>query len=136
MPFVRSRLHLLLLPFAMAGFSLAQPVYNLLLQTPVFLVARQNTALDVWVLVFVLSLVVPLRDHWYPGVACSNNDVLGMDHVILSLGFPASVNPVNTSYFLAEPGFDFELPGVRFKVIYYLGPGRIFRTFIWKIQKR
>jgi hypothetical protein len=44
----------------MAGFSLAQPVYNLLLQTPVFLVARQNTALDVWVLVFVLSLVIPL----------------------------------------------------------------------------
>jgi hypothetical protein len=60
MPLVRNRLHLLLLPFAMAGFSLAQPVYNLLLQTPVFLVARQNTALDVWVLVFVLSLLIPL----------------------------------------------------------------------------
>jgi len=57
---VKNRLHLLLLPFALCGFALAQPVYQLLLQTPVFLLARQNAAVDVWVLAGVLSFVVPL----------------------------------------------------------------------------
>jgi hypothetical protein len=52
--------HAFLLPFAAVGFAIAQPVYNLLLQTPVFLVARQNAAIDVWVLVLVLSLLLPL----------------------------------------------------------------------------
>ncbi len=56
----QNRSNLLLLPFALAGFALAQPVYNLLLATPVFLLARQNTAADVWALTSVLSLLIPL----------------------------------------------------------------------------
>lgn len=57
---VKSKLQLLLLPLALCGFAVAQPVYNLLLHTPVFLVARQNTAIDVWGLVLVLSVVLPV----------------------------------------------------------------------------
>jgi hypothetical protein len=57
---VKNKLHLLLLPLALCGFAVAQPVYHLLLQTPVFLVARQNTPSDVWALVLVLSLVLPV----------------------------------------------------------------------------
>ena len=45
--------------FAMAGFVLAQPVYNLILSAPEFLVARQNTQTDLWSLVIVLHAVVP-----------------------------------------------------------------------------
>jgi len=48
---VKNKLQLLLLPLALCGFAVAQPIYNLLLQTPVFLVARQNTPMDVWALV-------------------------------------------------------------------------------------
>jgi len=68
-----NKLYLFLLPFALCGFAVAQPVYNLLLQTPVFLAARQNTPLDVWALVLTLSFVLPLvlalpawllRRHW------------------------------------------------------------------------
>jgi len=55
-----NKLDLLLLPFALCGFAVAQPVYNLLLLTPVFLVARQNTPLDIWALVLVLSFLFPL----------------------------------------------------------------------------
>ena len=55
-----NRLHLLLLPFALSGFALAQPVYHLLLQVPEFLVARQSTALEVQTMVAVLSIAVPL----------------------------------------------------------------------------
>ncbi len=57
---LKNKLHVLLLPLALCGFAVAQPVYNLLLQNPVFLVARQNTPIDVWVLVLALSLVLPL----------------------------------------------------------------------------
>jgi hypothetical protein len=57
---IKNKLHLLLLPLALCGFAVAQPVYNLLLQTPVFLVARQNTPMDIWALVLVLSFVLPL----------------------------------------------------------------------------
>ena len=56
----KNNMDLLLLPIALCGFALAQPVYNLLLQTPVFLVARQNTPLDVWVLSLALSFALPL----------------------------------------------------------------------------
>jgi len=51
---------LLLLPFALCGFAVAQPVYKLLLHTPVFLLARQNTSLDVWALALFLSFLLPL----------------------------------------------------------------------------
>ncbi|MCW8925530.1 MAG: sulfatase-like hydrolase/transferase [Xanthomonadales bacterium] len=54
------KLDLLLLPFATCGFALAQPVYTMLLHTPVFLLARQNTTLDVWLLVSLLSFLLPL----------------------------------------------------------------------------
>lgn len=54
------RQHLLLLPIALCGFALAQPVYQLLLSTPMFLLARQNTPQDVWALTFLLSLGIPL----------------------------------------------------------------------------
>lgn len=54
------KLDLLLLPFALCGFAVAQPVYTLLLQTPLFLLARQNTMLDVWLLVLLLSFLLPL----------------------------------------------------------------------------
>lgn len=57
---IKNKKLLLLLPFALCGFALAQPVYHLLLQTPVFLLARQNTRFDIWALVFGLSLVLPL----------------------------------------------------------------------------
>lgn len=50
----------LLLAFALCGFALAEPVYDLLLRTPVFLVARQNTPADVWALVACLSFLIPL----------------------------------------------------------------------------
>ena len=56
---VKNKLQLLLLPLALCGFAVAQPIYNLLLQTPVFLVARQNTPADVWALVLLLSFVLP-----------------------------------------------------------------------------
>jgi len=56
----KNTIQLLLLPLALCGFALAQPIYNLLLQTPVFLVARQNTPMDIRTLVLVLSLVLPL----------------------------------------------------------------------------
>ncbi len=55
-----NRLILVLLPFALCGFVLAQPVYELLLQSPEFLVARQNTLADVWATVAVLSFIIPV----------------------------------------------------------------------------
>lgn len=55
-----NKIDLFLLPFALCGFAVAQPIYNLLLQTPVFLFARQNTELHIWVLTVVLSLLSPL----------------------------------------------------------------------------
>jgi hypothetical protein len=57
---IENTAQLLLLPLALCGFAVAQPIYNLLLQTPVFLVARQNTPIDIWALVFVLSFALPL----------------------------------------------------------------------------
>ena len=57
---IENKLQLLLLPLALCGFAVAQPVYNLLLETPVFLVARQNTPADVWTLVLLLSFILPL----------------------------------------------------------------------------
>ncbi len=56
----RSKHLLLLLPFALSGFAVAQPIYNLLLNTPVFLLARQNTPVDVWALTAVMSVIGPL----------------------------------------------------------------------------
>jgi len=56
---VKNKLQLFLLPLALCGFAVAQPIYNLLLQTPVFLVARQNTPADVWALVLLLSFALP-----------------------------------------------------------------------------
>ncbi len=50
----------MLLPLALCGFAVAQPVYQLLLQTPVFLVARQNMPIDIWALVILLSIALPL----------------------------------------------------------------------------
>lgn len=50
----------MLLPFALCGFSLAQSVYFLLLQTPEFLVARQSTAHEVQAMVLSLSFLIPL----------------------------------------------------------------------------
>ena len=47
------------LPLALCGFAVAQPVYNLLLNTPVFLLARQNTMADVWALAVVISVLGP-----------------------------------------------------------------------------
>lgn len=46
--------------FALAGFVLAQPVYDLILGAPEFLVARQNTRTELWLLVAVLNGLVPL----------------------------------------------------------------------------
>lgn len=46
-------------PLALCGFAVAQPVYNLLLNTPVFLLARQNTIADVWALAVVISVLGP-----------------------------------------------------------------------------
>ena len=60
MNLARNRFNLLLLPLALGGFAVAQPVYNLLLNTPVFLLARQNTSVDVWALTAVLSAFGPL----------------------------------------------------------------------------
>ncbi len=60
MRFVKNRLNLLLLPLALCGFAIAQPIYNLLLSTPIFLLARQNTIVDAWALAAVLSVFGPL----------------------------------------------------------------------------
>jgi len=46
--------------FGLAGFALAQPVYDLILGTPEFLVARQNTPADLWWLVATLSFLAPV----------------------------------------------------------------------------
>lgn len=54
------RRYLLLLPLALCGFALAQPIYQLLLTTPMFLLARQNTPQDVWALTVLLSLLLPM----------------------------------------------------------------------------
>jgi hypothetical protein len=45
--------------FGLAGFALAQTIYNLILGTPEFLVARQNTRTDMWLLVATLSFLLP-----------------------------------------------------------------------------
>jgi hypothetical protein len=45
--------------FGLAGFALAQTIYNLILGTPEFLVARQNTRTDLWLLVATLSFLLP-----------------------------------------------------------------------------
>ena len=60
MNLVKNRSSLLFLPLALCGFAVAQPIYNLLLDTPVFLLARQNTISDVWALVTVLSVIIPV----------------------------------------------------------------------------
>ena len=59
MKLISNRFYLLLLPLALCGFAVAQPVYNLLLNTPVFLLARQNTMADVWALAVVISVLGP-----------------------------------------------------------------------------
>jgi len=53
------RISPLLLAFSLCGFALAEPVYDLLLRTPAFLVARQNTPADVWALTGCLSVLLP-----------------------------------------------------------------------------
>ena len=54
------KFYLFLLPFVLCGFALSQPVYQLLLQSPEFLLARQNSNSDVWALVAVLSFAIPM----------------------------------------------------------------------------
>ena len=49
-----------ILPLALLGFAVAQPIYQLLLQTPQFLLSRQNTGSDVLFLACVLSLALPI----------------------------------------------------------------------------
>ncbi len=51
--------------FALAGFAVAEPLFELFRQSPEFLVARQNTVGDVWALVLGLSLVLP-ASLWLP----------------------------------------------------------------------
>ena len=45
---------------ALLGFALAQPLYSLLANYPEFFVARDSEPLDLFLLVLILSLVVPL----------------------------------------------------------------------------
>jgi hypothetical protein len=49
----------LALMFALAGFGIAQPVFEVLAHTPVFLAARQNTVGDIWALTMCLGFVLP-----------------------------------------------------------------------------
>ena len=46
--------------FALIGFAIAEPIYELFRQTPEFLIARQNTVSDVWALTALLSFGLPL----------------------------------------------------------------------------
>ncbi len=48
-------LHLVML----GGFALAQPLYQVLSDSPAFFVVRRSQALDLWLLVIVLSLAIP-----------------------------------------------------------------------------
>ena len=50
----------LILLFALVGFAIAEPVYELFRQTPEFLIARQNNEWDVWALTALLSFGLPL----------------------------------------------------------------------------
>lgn len=50
----------LVLLFALTGFAIAEPVFELFRQTPEFLIARQNTVADVWALTAMLSFLLPV----------------------------------------------------------------------------
>ena len=63
--------------FGLAGFALAQTVYNLILGTPEFLVARQNTRTDLWLLVATLSFLLPAVMALTVGVASRLSPLLG-----------------------------------------------------------
>lgn len=57
---VKKKSSFIILPLALLGFAVAQPIYQLLLQTPQFLLSRQNTGSDILFLACVLSLVLPV----------------------------------------------------------------------------
>ena len=50
----------LVLIFGLTGFAVAEPVFELLRQTPQFLVARQNTERDLWALTLSLNFILPM----------------------------------------------------------------------------
>jgi hypothetical protein len=50
----------LVLLFALTGFAVAEPIFELFRQTPEFLAARQNTVLDLWALALSLSFILPV----------------------------------------------------------------------------
>ena len=50
----------LVLIFALTGFAVAEPVFELFRQTPEFLVARQNTERDLWALTLSLNFILPV----------------------------------------------------------------------------
>jgi hypothetical protein len=57
---VKQKSLFIILPLALLGFAVAQPIYQLLLQTPQFLLSRQNTGMDILFLAGALSLVLPV----------------------------------------------------------------------------
>ncbi len=57
---VSTYLAALALPFALTGFAIAEPIFDLLKHTPAFLVARHNSPADVLTLTGVLSIALPL----------------------------------------------------------------------------
>jgi hypothetical protein len=59
MKIIKQKSLFFVLPFALLGFAVAQPTYQVLLATPQFLLSRQNTALDVFLLSIVLSVILP-----------------------------------------------------------------------------
>lgn len=59
-PVGRIGVRVFLVLFGLAGFAVAAPVFQLLVATPEFLVARQNRAADALALVALLSLILPL----------------------------------------------------------------------------
>ena len=50
----------LVLIFGLTGFAVAEPIFELLRQTPQFLVARQNTERDLWALTLSLNFILPM----------------------------------------------------------------------------
>jgi hypothetical protein len=74
---IKQKLLFFILPFALLGFAVAQPIYQLLLGTPQFLLSRQNTGQDILLLAALFSVVLPflvwvvcwLLDKKWPTVA-------------------------------------------------------------------
>ena len=93
------RANYLPLIFALTGFALAQPVYDLILSAPEFLVARQNTNTDTWLLVVFLQVALPL-------ILVPGGIFLGKIHIVAERAYFGLLVFILTAVFLAQLAHD------------------------------